>query len=297
MTRNLHCQMKRIAPTQGLTLLFLMALSLLVLLFHSRIPLWRTLLFRYFLLIGFLLILRLSTEGRFKSQWGEFLNAFSPILYVILIYESLGDLIQYLRSDIDAILIQMDRMIFGTHPTLWTERWIVPWLTDLMSLFYVSYYFLPVIFVVLLYLKKRRIEFNESIFILTFGYYLSFIGYILFPAIGPRFTLAHLQSVPLEGSFLTDFVRDTLNYLEHNKRDCMPSGHTQIALMVLYLAYRYERVLFYIYLPIICGLILSTVYLRYHYVVDLFAGILTALGCLLVAPRIYAYWVEERGAS
>lgn len=289
--------MKRIAPTQGLTLLFLMALSLLVLLFHSRIPLWRTLLFRYFLLIGFLLILRLSTEGRFKSQWGEFLNAFSPILYVILIYESLGDLIQYLRSDIDAILIQMDRMIFGTHPTLWTERWIVPWLTDLMSLFYVSYYFLPVIFVVLLYLKKRRIEFNESIFILTFGYYLSFIGYILFPAIGPRFTLAHLQSVPLEGSFLTDFVRDTLNYLEHNKRDCMPSGHTQIALMVLYLAYRYERVLFYIYLPIICGLILSTVYLRYHYVVDLFAGILTALGCLLVAPRIYAYWVEERGAS
>lgn len=297
MTRNLHCQMKRIAPTQGLTLLFLMALSLLVLLFHSRIPLWRTLLFRYFLLISFLLILRLSTEGRFKSQWGEFLNAFSPILYVILIYESLGDLIQYLRSDIDAILIQMDRMIFGTHPTLWTERWIVPWLTDLMSLFYVSYYFLPVIFVVLLYLKKRRIEFNESIFILTFGYYLSFIGYILFPAIGPRFTLVHLQSVPLEGSFLTDFVRDTLNYLEHNKRDCMPSGHTQIALMVLYLAYRYERVLFYIYLPIICGLILSTVYLRYHYVVDLFAGILTALGCLLVAPRIYAYWVEKRGAS
>lgn len=77
----------------------------------------------------------------------------------------------------------------------------------------------------------------------------------------------------------------------------MPSGHTQIALMVLYLAYRYQRILFYIYLPIICGLILSTVYLRYHYVVDLIAGIFTALGCLFVAPRIYAYWKEERGVS
>lgn len=289
--------MKKIAPTQGLTLFFLVALCLLVLLFHSKIPYWRTLLFRYFLLLGFLFLLRLSTERRFASQWGEFLNAFSPILYVILIYESLGDLIHYLHSDIDPILIQLDLMIFGVHPTIWAEQWIVPWLTDLMSFFYVSYYFLPVILVILLYLKERRVEFNESIFVLTFGYYLSFIGYILFPAIGPRFTLAHLQSVPLEGGFLTEFVRDTLNYLEHNKRDCMPSGHTQIALMVLYLAYRYERVLFYIYLPIICGLILSTVYLRYHYVVDLFAGALAALGCLLIAPRIYEYWKEEREVS
>lgn len=289
--------MKRIAPTQGLTLLFLVALSLLVLIFHSRIPLWRTLLFRYFLLLGFLFLLRLSTEGRFKSQWGDFLNTFSPIIYVILIYESLGDLIHYLHPDIDATLIQMDLTIFGLHPTVWMEQWVTPWLTDLMSFFYGSYYFLPVILVVLLYLKKRTVEFDESVFILTFGYYLSFIGYILFPAIGPRFTLAHLQSVPLEGSFLTDFVRDILNYLEHNKRDCMPSGHTQIALMVLYLAYRYERVLFYIYLPIICGLILSTVYLRYHYVVDLFAGALIAFGCLLVAPRLYGYWKDERRVS
>jgi len=289
--------MRRIAPTQGLTLLFLLALFSLVLIFHSRIPSWRTLLLCYFLLLGFLFLLKLSAEGRLKSRWTEFLHAFSPILYVILIYESLGDLIHYLRSDIDATLIQLDLAIFGVHPTVWAERWIAPWLTDLMSFFYVSYYFLPVTLVVLLYLKKKTPEFNESIFVLTFGYYLSFVGYILFPAIGPRFTLASLQSVPLEGSFLTDFVRDTLNYLEHNKRDCMPSGHTQIALMVLYLAYRYERILFYLYLPIICGLILSTVYLRYHYVVDLFAGAVTAFGCILVAPRIYGYWKEEREVS
>ncbi len=49
----------------------------------------------------------------------------------------------------------------------------------------------------------------------------------------------------------------------------MPSGHTQMVLMVLFLARRYEKVLFYVFLPIICGLILSTVYLRYHYVIDL----------------------------
>jgi membrane-associated phospholipid phosphatase len=170
------------------------------------------------------------------------------------------------------------------------ERWIVPWFTDIMSFAYVSYYFLPVELVLTLYLKDRMPEFNESMFVLAFGYYLSFIGYILFPAIGPRYTLTHLQSVPLEGSLLTDLVRDVLNALEHNKRDCMPSGHTQIVLMVLYLAHRYERFLFYLFLPIICGLILSTVYLRYHYVIDLFAGASIAVGCMIIGPRLYRMW-------
>jgi membrane-associated phospholipid phosphatase len=133
-------------------------------------------------------------------------------------------------------------------------------------------------------------EFNRSIFILAFGYYISFIGYILFPAIGPRYALTHLQSVPLEGNFITDFVRDILNALEHNKRDCMPSGHTQIALIVLFLAYRYEKLLFCILFPVICGLILSTVYLRYHYVIDLFVGAILAAGCLVIGSRLYRWW-------
>jgi membrane-associated phospholipid phosphatase len=133
-------------------------------------------------------------------------------------------------------------------------------------------------------------ELDESLFILAFGYYLSFIGYILFPAIGPRFTLTPLYSAPLEGSFITDWVRDVLNALEHNKRDCMPSGHTQIVLMLLSLAHRYEKVLFYIFLPIICGLLLSTVYLRYHYVFDLIVGLLFAVGSMLIAPRLYRIW-------
>jgi membrane-associated phospholipid phosphatase len=170
------------------------------------------------------------------------------------------------------------------------ERWITPWLTDLLSLAYLSYYFLPITLVGNLYLKGREEEFRQVMFTLTFGYYLSFIGYILFPAIGPRFTQISLYSVPLEGIFVADFVRDTLNALEHSKRNCMPSGHTQISLMVLFLAHRYHKAIFYCFVPIICGLILSTVYLRYHYVIDLFAGAALAIGCIFIAPWLYRKW-------
>jgi membrane-associated phospholipid phosphatase len=166
-----------------------------------------------------------------------------------------------------------------------------------MSLAYISYYFIPVVLITVLYLKDRMAEFDRSVFVLAFGYYISFIGYILFPAIGPRYALAHLYSVPLEGSFITDFVRDILNALEHNKRDCMPSGHTQIVLIVLYLAHRYEKFLFYLLSPIVCALILSTIYLRYHYVIDLLVGMTFAIGCIIFSPRLYQWWNQESGTQ
>jgi len=287
--------MRRIAPFLGLTLLFLFGLILLTLFFRGQIPHWHSLLLRYVLWSGLVFALKLSSDRKVMGKAGSFFHDFSPILFVILIYESLGDLIQYLHPDIDPCLIRIDLFIFGVHPTIWMEKWIVPWFTDIMSFAYVSYYFLPVILVVVLYLKNQREGLTESIFVLTFGYYVSFVGYILFPAVGPRYAMAHLYSVPLEGSLLTDLVRDVLNAIEHNKRDCMPSGHTQIVLIVLFLAYRYERFLSYLFLPLVCGLILSTVYLRYHYVIDLFAGASLAVGCMIIGPRLYRWWSEAGG--
>ena len=282
--------MKRIVPIQGLALFFLIGLILLTLVFQGRIPLWRSLLLHYLILIGLLFALKLSSDRKGIGKIGTFFQHFSPILFVVLIYESLGNLIQYLQPDIDPQLIQIDFIIFGIHPTLWMEQWIVPWFTDVMSLAYLSYYFIPVVLISVLYLKDRMMEFDRAMFVLAFGYYVSFIGYILFPAIGPRYAMTHLYSVPLEGSFITDFVRDILNALEHNKRDCMPSGHTQIVLIALFLAHRYEKFLFYLFFPIICALILSTVYLRYHYVVDLFVGVAFAIGCMIVGPHLHRWW-------
>ena len=226
---------------------------------------------------------------------GKFINDFSPIFYLILIYQSLGDLSQYLHPDIDPQLIRIDFLLFGVHPTVWMERWIVPWLTGVLSVAYVSYFFLPARLVHTLYLKDSKRDFDLAVFVLLLGWYLSFIGYMLFPAIGPRYTLAHLQSVPLNGNFIADFVNHLINLVENNQRDCMPSGHTAIALLVLFLSYRYARLLFYLFCPIVGALILSTVYLRYHYVIDLFAGALLAAGCSLIGPRLYRWWEAGGG--
>ncbi len=284
--------MRRLAPFHWLTLFFLTGLTVLAFFFRGRIPAWHSLVFRYLLWIGLLFVIKLSNDRMAPGRMRGLVYSLSPILFIVLIYESLGNLIQYLHPDIDQTLIRIDRWLFGVEPTLWMQRWIVPWLTDLLSFAYVSYYFLPFVLVLVLYLKNRP-GLNRAIFTLTLGYYISFIGYILFPAVGPRYSMTSLYTVPLEGSFITDWVRDGLNAIEHNRRDCMPSGHTQIALTVLYLAYRYERVLFKIFLPFVCGLIFSTVYLRYHYVIDLMVGAAIAAGTLIVGPRLYGWWSGE----
>jgi membrane-associated phospholipid phosphatase len=287
--------MRRLNPIHGLTLLFLIGLILLVLFFRDQIPLWRSLLWRYALGVGVLLVLKWCSDREVGGRVGNFINDFSPILYIILIYQSLGDLSHYLHPDVDPQLICIDFLLFGVNPTVWMERWIVPWLTGVLSVAYLSYFFLPARLVHTLYLKDSRRDFDLAVFVLLLGWYLSFIGYMLFPAIGPRYTLAHLQSVPLNGSFIADFVNHLINFVENNKRDCMPSGHVAIALIVLSLSYRYARLLFYLFCPIVGALILSTVYLRYHYVIDIFAGAALAAGCSIIGPQLYRWWAAGGG--
>jgi len=222
----------------------------------------------------------------------RFICDFSPIFFAIAIYQGLGDLIPYLRPDIDDLLIKIDLALFGVHPTIWLEGFSSSWLTDLLSLVYASYYFIPVILIIILYFWGKEEEFSVTVFTLLLGYYISFLGYISMPAIGPRFTLASLQTTPLNGGAMTEFVIRILDILEHNKRDCFPSGHTQMVLISLWFAFKYRRPLFCIYLPIVIALIFSTVYLRYHYVIDIAAGFVFAGGTLLVGPRLWKWWVR-----
>jgi hypothetical protein len=126
--------MRRLPPIHGLTLFFLIGLIFLTLLFRGRIPLWHSRIFRYLLWIGLLFVIKLSSDRKRTGRFRDFVYTFSPLLFIILIYESLGDLIHYLHPDIDPALMRIDLFLFGVQPTLWMQHWVVPWLTDLLSI-------------------------------------------------------------------------------------------------------------------------------------------------------------------
>jgi membrane-associated phospholipid phosphatase len=56
----------------------------------------------------------------------------------------------------------------------------------------------------------------------------------------------------------------------------LPSSHVAVALCTVYFSFRYLRPIRYAHLAVACLLCLSTIYCRYHYVVDVLAGLLAA---------------------
>ena len=68
-------------------------------------------------------------------------------------------------------------------------------------------------------------------------------------------------------------------------RDCFPSLHTAVTLVIASALYRYARPLFLLFLPIVITIPLACVYLRYHYVVDVLAGTALAAGASRLAER------------
>jgi membrane-associated phospholipid phosphatase len=282
--------LRRFHPLEGLTTIFLGMIIILIICFYPRFPQGWKLLLQF----TFLLVLALTVAVS-RRRWGNirgvrFLCDLSPFFFVIVIYELLGGLIPYLRPDVDNLLIKVDLALFGVHPTVWLEQYFVPWAADIFALAYASYFFIPVILIVILYFWGKNEEFTVVICTLVLGYYISYIGYIIMPTIGPRFSLASAQHVPLQGGIILDAVVTIVNALEGNKHDCFPSGHTQMTLICLWFALKYKRPLFWIYLPISIALIFSTVYLRYHYVIDLVAGFTGAAITILIGSWLWAWW-------
>lgn len=268
-----------------LSLLFLALLGVIACVFvpasHSR----NHLLCTYSLLAGALVALARLRFGRPRANAFFYLHIAFTVAMILVLFNSLGGLIPHVRSrTYDQLLIRVDYALFGVHPTVWMERLVTPALTAALQFAYVSYYFIPVSLGVTLIARHRRVEFEHALFGIVLCFYLSYIGYLLVPAVGPRFTLDKLQTAGLQAGRMIAAIQDILNRLEQNKTDAFPSGHTAIALVSLYYAGRSgERVLFAILAPAVLALIVSTVYLRYHYVIDVIAGIALAAGAIALA--------------
>ncbi len=283
-------------PADAVTILFLLFLSVLTMIFYKNVPKAPTLMSIYLILIvSQIIIIRFKNRNNFLSL---FYNVIFPTICVLVIFDSLGDLVHFVNpEDKDLALIRIDYLIFHGHPTVMLEKIMSPLLTDLLQLAYSTYYFIPLIFGVTLFLSNQRGEFDRTLFLILFCFYLSYLGYILIPAIGPRFTINHLQTTELQGLFIAEPIQRLLNQLEGIKRDAFPSGHTAIPLVVLYLANRFKRRLFWIFLPVVSALIFSTVYCRYHYVVDVIGGFGLAIITIFLGERYYEWWLKGQQRS
>jgi membrane-associated phospholipid phosphatase len=286
----------RLKPIEALEISFLALLSALVVIFNGRVPGAGILVARY---AGVIAMVALAAWARIslpESAPIRYINVFMPVFVIMFTFDSLGTLTHHVNpTDMDPALARLDLAIFGQPPGVLLEHAIHPVLTTVLQLCYTSYYFLPIALCLILWFSRERGKFDRAVFGITLGFFASYIGYLLVPALGPRVYIHNAFTHDLMRGPLATGINNTLNMLEGENRDAFPSGHTEIVLIVLYYAWAYRRWFFWLGLPLVTGLIFSTVYLRYHYFVDVAAGVALAPLCVWAATALYDRYDGKAG--
>jgi len=293
---------KYLSPADVVNQGFLLLMSILLIIFHSRIQSWYLLVIANIAAVVLIMFIVVKyEEGEKKSSVLKILRFWYPVIMIIFIFKENYHMVHAINpNDIDKTLIKIDYMVFGVNPTQWFYRFANPLITEMMEIIYILYYLVIVIYGIELYVKKRYDDFEYSVFILFVGFYLSYILYIIFPAVGPRFYLHDFTAIDAElpGLFLTAPLRHILDFAEsipsgavnpqdYVQRDAMPSAHAEIVILLAYLSHKLKLKSFRFYMPYCILMIVSTVYLRYHYVIDLVAGAVLAIITVLVGRIVF----------
>ncbi|MFB3828105.1 MAG: phosphatase PAP2 family protein [Bryobacteraceae bacterium] len=262
---------------------YLVLFALVIWMFRTRLPDAPWLLAAH--AAGLLLI---AAAALSDSRAASVFRHWYPLPYVSACYKEMALLIPAVRGvDYDAQLAALDYRLWGVHPTVWLERLESRWLTEILQAGYSL--FVPAVLLVafLLWRRGRCQEFRQYAFLIALGFLVSYVGYLLAPARGPRFLLADLQRTRLEGLWAFEWLQRTLDQLESAHYDCFPSGHTELTILACWGARGISHRLHYAYVAYTLSIFFATVYLRYHYTVDVAAGIVVAAGLIAAAPSLY----------
>ena len=123
--------------------------------------------------------------------------------------------------------------------------------------------------------------------------YMGYIGYVAWPAAAPRLAIPEAFSVALRGgSAFLDSTRAATAAIPLTALGAFPSLHCAIALLALLLAWKHLRWYFWVQLPFGVGLIVGTVYLRHHWVVDILAGFVLTFAAFWAGPLLEDAWIR-----
>jgi membrane-associated phospholipid phosphatase len=283
---------------------YLLLVGLLILFFHNeRTPLWPWLLGAHAVALV-LIHLMIQTHARRESRgFFDFLRCFYPIFLFTGFYRETGELHHvFFPEFLDPALIHFEERIFGFQPSL-TFMDQLPYLlvSEFLYAAYFSYYIMIVGVGLALFLRNRQ-QFHHYVSVVSFVFYVCYFTYIILPVMGPRafypndvnyvlpenVTPALLPDYPEAVQVGTFFriMAVIYRYLEAPGA-AFPSSHVAVALCTVWFSYRYLRRIRHVHLVDVVLLCIATIYCRYHYVIDVFAGIATAAVLVPLGSWLY----------
>jgi hypothetical protein len=227
----------------------------------------------------------------------QFLRPLATVAVIFTLYTSLGKLgvaaMPYLA---DATLSRIDTWLFGVDPSFWIQRYQTPGWVEFFSLFYAA--FIPYINLSLALncLGRPPVERDQFLTGWVFTYALSFLGYLFVPGHGPVVYHAADYEVQLSGNY---FYRLVLEGVESSGglQGVFPSLHVGGSVYLCLYDLRVNRLRGLTFLPLVLLIYVATIFLRYHYVIDLIAGTVIAAGCIPLGQWAFLHWARRREAA
>ncbi len=232
---------------------------------------------------------------RSRPQWPLrllgviYLPMLLPYLYSEL--EFLGVVFFPYGHSFDPQLIALEQRIFGFQPSLeWSRAWPWAWLLELMQFAYFSYYYIGALTLVLIWTAGRRTPARNWALSAVLTRDLAavmlscYVWFVFFPVWGPKYfayqgVAGTIASEGLRG-WLFDAIMGWLHANAALHGAAFPSSHVAGSLVAWWWGWRLAPQHRWWLTGLWTLLGLSIVYCRYHYAVDLAAGI--AWGALVV---------------
>lgn len=224
--------------------------------------------------------------GNPRDGWRYWAREFLPVPVLPFIYLNLRHVIPVVNPRIlDEVLLNADRVLLGSR--LQTAVYTVPLpavLTELLTLAYASFFFLPIALLIAMGMRRDP-ALPQVVSAILFTFLVSYVGYFIIPAYGPKATVSTEHYLALEPGLVGGWVRNLLEQWGKTKTDVFPSGHTMVTLAVLFCTRRRAPVLFRVMLPVGVLLIAATVLLTFHYVIDLVVAVPLTVFTLATSAR------------
>ncbi len=185
---------------------------------------------------------------------------------------------------IDGWLIRIEDR-FG-QPSLNWARHGNRWITEFLIILYATYYLYTPVLGLYLDLSGRTAQFQAMSAAVCFGYLVSYVGFALIPAVGPRWSLEEAGLMRASERRMRGYaVTAATNWLMFDgpamKGGAMPSSHSSTALVFLVWSWRVGGTeASVVALLVTAGMCLGAIYGRYHFVTDVVVGLL--LGCTAI---------------
>ena len=222
-----------------------------------------------------------------------------------------------LFPNLDCFFASAEQFLFGCQPSVEFSQ-LCPdiWFSEPFNMGYFAYY--PLIAIVAIYYFVFKFEwFEKASFVIVTSFFLYYLIYIFVPVAGPQFYFPAIGMDEVEAcNFLA--IGDYFNHNDillpgpgfeqglfydlveasqevgERPTAAFPSSHVGISTILMIMAWRVNKKLCYGLAPFYVLLCCATVYIQAHYLIDVFAGWISAIVIYVLSTWMYKRWFASR---